>query len=211
MQDTTNAASVVKSTIEASRLNACGAELAYTSIALFSFAAALYALWLASISAGLAFSQQVVPNPAAAGPAQAGIAWGSVALACLVAAGLIWVSISMLGKSSYLATVRRLVALTQELSIPDSVKLEVMLGAAGTELQNVVPRLVEQRADDEALRAAVAGNWVLARFREGASVVAVPESMATLAHLQAAFSNPSIRPIQILRNDLDLRNAESLS
>src|SRR5262245_16016573 len=101
-----------------------GAELAYTSLALVSFAAALYALWLASIGAGL--TRQLLSNPAAVESAPAGVAWGSVGLACLIAAGLIWVSLKMLGKSSYLTTARQLSALTQELSVPDSVKLEVI-------------------------------------------------------------------------------------
>jgi len=183
-----------------------GAELGYTLLALFSFAAALYALWLACISAGLTPSQ----NPAALGPATAGIAWGPVVLACLVAAGLIWISVSMLNKSSYLASVRHLFALTQELDLPAGVKLEVIVAAVGTEVRRFAPKLMPRPPEDEALRAAVAGNWMLERFREGASVMAVPKSLATSERLQTAFGPLGDRSIQILHNDLDLRNAESV-
>jgi hypothetical protein len=207
----TEAVPAAKSISRASRLgrSPSGAELGYTLLALFSFAAALYALWLASISAGLVPSPQLVAsNPATMGSAPA---WGPVVLACLVAAGLIWVSVSMLSKSSYLATLRHLFALTEELDISDGIKLEVIVAAAGIEFQRVSPRLMARPPDDGAVRAAVAGNWVLKRFQEGASVVAVPKSLATSERLQTAFGPPGDPPIQILHNDVDLRDAGSVS
>jgi hypothetical protein len=210
----TKAAPAVKSTGRTGRLgrSPSGAELGYTLIALLSFAAGLYALWLASINADLVPSPQLVAsNPAAVGSAPVGLAWGAVVLACLVAAGLIWVSVTMLSKSSYLATVRQLFALTEELDIPDGIKLEVFVAAAGIEFQRVAPRLMARPPDDDAVRAAAAGNWVLERFREGASVVAVPKSLATSERLQTAFGPSGDLPMQILHNDLDLRNAESVS
>lgn len=206
----TKAAPISETTSRARSLgrSPSGAELAYTLVALFSFAAALYALWLASISAGLTPGPQLVgSNSAAAQSASAGIAWGPVVLACLVAAGLIWVCIHMLSKSSDLASVRHVVATTQKLNIPDAVKLEVIVATAGTAFQRVGPGLTARPPGDEAVRAGVAGNWVLERFREGASVVAVPESLATSERLQTAFGAPGERPIQILRNDLDLGKA----
>lgn len=202
----TKAAPISESNSRASGLprSPSWAELGYTLLALFSFAAALYALWLASVSAGLTPGPQLITSNPAAESASAGIAWGPVVLACLVAAGLIWVSISMLNKSSHLATVRGLFATTQELDIPDAVKLEVIVATAGTAFQRVAPSLMARPLGDEAFRAAVAGRWVLERFREGASVVAVPKNLATSERLQNAFGTPEDRPIQILRNDLDL-------
>ena len=202
----TKAVPAANSISRASRLGTSpsGAELGYTLLALFSFAAALYALWLAGIGAGLVPS----PHPVTLNPAApAGLAWGPVVLACLVAAGLIWVSVGMLNKSSNLATVRQLVALTEELDIPDGMKLEVIVAAAGIEFQRVAPKLMARPPDDDAVRAAVAWKWVLKRFREGASVVSVPKSLATSERLQTAFGPAGDPPIQILHNDLDLRDA----
>jgi hypothetical protein len=203
-----------KSISRASRLGMppFGAELGYTMLALFSFAAALYALRLAGIGAGLIPSPHLVTsNPAAMGSAPAELAWGPVVLACLVAAGLIWVSVRMLNKSSNLATVRQLVALTEELDISDGIKLEVIVAAAGIEFQRVAPKPMARPPDDDAVRAAVAGNWVLKRFQEGASVVSVPKSLATSERLQTAFGSPSDPPIQILHNNPDLQDAGRVS
>jgi hypothetical protein len=130
----TKAVPAAESTSRASRLGTppSAAELGYTVLALFSFAAALYALWLAGIGAGLVSSPQLVTsNPAAMGSAPAGLAWGPVVLACLVAAGLIWVSVGMLNKSSNLATVRQLVALTEELDLSDGIKSADRIRAPG--------------------------------------------------------------------------------
>ena len=186
------------------------AEVGYTLLALFSFAAALYALWLAGSSAGLTAACVLGGGPvsAPAGPRESQVAWAPAILACLAAAGLIWVCFRMLSKSSTLATGRRLVALTHELAIPDVVKLEVMLANAGTEFQRS-PTFEVRPQDDEAVRAAAAGKWVLERFGEGSSVVAVPESLAASERLRAAVGAIEDRPIQVLRNDRATRRTET--
>ena len=76
-----------------------------------------------------------------------------------------------------------------------------MLAAAGTEFHQFAPDFGARAPDDEGVRETVAGKWVLQRFAEGSSVVAVPESLATSERLRAVVGDIGDRPIQVLRND----------
>jgi hypothetical protein len=172
-------------------------EIGYLVIALVSFAAALYALWLGSAAAGL------VPPAYTPGPASpAGfVSWPPVVLASLAAIGLIAVSFRTLGRASELATGRRLSRLVQALAVPDTVKLEVALATLGRPIGRLAHGVAGAAGSDGSdLRAVTAGKWVLDRFGEGASVVAVPQSLATPERLQTAFS-AAAGPIKILQAD----------
>jgi hypothetical protein len=201
-----------------SRATPSGAELGYTLLAMCSFAAALYALWLASGSAGLTVAAGGLGSgPAGSGTAspvesaQATVAWIPAVLACLAAAGLIWISFRMLGKSSALATGRHLFTLTQTLAIPDVIKLDVMLAAAGAEFRQFAPTFAAHPQDDGAIRAMAAGKWVIERFGEGSAIVAVPENVAASENFRAAVGGMGERSIQVLRNDPPSRKAEDVA
>lgn len=200
-----------------SRAGPSGAELGYTLLAMCSFAAALYALWLASISFGLASATDGLRNSPAwsenvspVAPAPAPVAWIPSAPACLAAGVFIWISFRMLGKSSALATGRLLFRLAQDLAIPDAIKLEVMLAATGVKYRRVPPTSQVQSQDAGVNRTLAAGKWVLGRFDEGSSVIALPESLIDPEILRAAVGG-SDRPIQVLRNDQPFHKAEGVA
>jgi len=180
------------------RISISFAEWCYTLLAMCSFAASLYALWLASGSAGL--SVLIGNTSIASGPAP--VAWVPLVSAFLAAAGFIWLSLHMLGKSSALATARQIFAVTQDLAIPDSTKLQLMLAAASTEIKQGRP------LDDEAIRTSAAGKWVLERFKEGSSVVAVPEPLITSDKLRNALGGVGDGPIQVLRKEQPFGKSE---
>jgi hypothetical protein len=187
-----------------SRVAPSGAEIGYTLLALCSFAAALYALWLAGISAAL-----TGPNTALS--AAAPVAWAPVVLAGLAAAALIWACFHMLSKSSVLATRRGLLALIQALAIPDTIKLQAILSAAGAEFCQPAPSFAAEVNNSGAERQAAAGQWVLERFGEGSAVVAIPENLATSERLRAVVGDVQDQPIQVLRNNLPNHTTEDVA
>jgi hypothetical protein len=180
-------------------------------IALISFAAALYSLWLVANGAGLTTpaclvalqtSSTVELSRQTAPPTP----WASVVIFGMVAIGLLWLSTHLLGKASEVAAGRRLLGIVERLAVPDAVKLQVALTVSGCELSGPAP-IAASLPDPAAARTLAAGKWVLDRFAEGASVVAMPESLAEPEHLRRVFGTSAAAgqseglPITILRPD----------